>query len=121
MNASRKGGKADAGREVNKEAGGQRVFVTVSAQDERHLRRLQPYGFDLFAHTAKKHPQRRKDRFSIEGLLSSAQIRALEKAGYKVKIDAAMEERSVKPGETLELDEWLRQVQTRVGADRQVK
>ncbi len=98
-----------------------RFFVTVSARRDSDLRRLQVHGMDLFAATARRKKGRAARAFVIEGLLDRAEVAKLEAAGYEVKIDAPMEERSVKPGDTLEFDAWLARVRALAAKDGAVK
>lgn len=103
------------------DTGQDRFFVTVSARRGSDLRLLQEHGMDLFAPTARRLKGHAVRSFVIEGLLDRAEIGKLEAAGYKVKIDAPMEERTVKPGDTLEFAAWLNRVRTRVAKDALVK
>jgi len=98
-----------------------RFFVTVSARRDDDLRRLQAHGMDLFAATARRKKGRSARPFVIEGLLDRAEIAKLEAAGYEVKVDAPMEERSVKPGDTLEFDAWLARVRALAAKDGAVR
>jgi hypothetical protein len=98
-----------------------RFFVTVSAQRDSDLRRLQVHGMDLFATTARREKGRAARPFVIEGLLDRAEIARLEAAGYQVKVDAPIEERSVKPGDTLEFDAWVTRVRALAAKDGAVK
>ena len=103
------------------DTGQARFFVTVSAQSADDLRRLQVQGLDLFSPTARRHKGRAARPFAVEGLLDQAEITKLEAAGYAVKVDAPMEARAVKPGDTLEFDTWLAGVGALTAKDRTVK
>ena len=101
------------------DTGQPRFFVTVSVRRASDLRRLQAYGMDLFSPTARRKKGRVARPFVIEGLLDEAEIAKLRKAGYDVKVDAPMEARTVKPGDTLEFEQWLarmREIATKDGA-----
>jgi hypothetical protein len=98
-----------------------RFCVTVAARRDRDLRRLQVHGLDLFAATARRKSGRAARPFVIEGLLDSAEIARLEAAGYEVKVDAPMEERTAKAGDTLEFDAWLARVRALAAKDGAVK
>jgi hypothetical protein len=103
------------------DTGQARFFVTVSARRDVDLRRLQVTGMDLFAATARRKKGRAARPFVIEGLLDRAEIAKLEAAGYEVKVDAPMEARSVKPGDTLEFEAWLAHVRALAAKDGAVK
>ena len=103
------------------DTGKARFFVTVSARRDSDLRRLQEHWMDLFAATARRKKGRAARPFVIEGLLDRAEIEKLETAGYEVKVDAPMEERTVKPGDTLEFEAWLKRVRALVAKDAAVK
>jgi hypothetical protein len=115
------------------DTGQPRFFVTVSARRADDMRRLQSHGMDLFASTARQHklpaapkgraakPGRAARPFVIEGLLDEAQIEKLRSDGYDVTIDAPMEERSVKPGDTLEIEAWHARMREVMAKDREVK
>ena len=98
-----------------------RFFVTVSARRAGDLRRLQVHGLDLFGPTARREKGRAARPFVIEGLLDRAEIARLQAAGYDVKIDAPMEERAVKPGDSLEFEAWLAHLRTQIANDGTVK
>ncbi|MDR6859882.1 hypothetical protein [Variovorax guangxiensis] len=103
------------------DTGQPRFFVTVLAKGPDELRQLQAHGMDLFAPTARRQKGRAARPFAIEGLLDREEIAKLEGAGYEVKVDAPMEERSIKPGDTLELEDWLARTRTHVAKDGLVK
>lgn len=98
-----------------------RFFVTVSARREGDLRRLQAHGMDLFAATAHRKKGRMARPVAIEGLLDRAEIAKLQAAGYEVKVDAAMEDRAVKAGDTLEFEPWLARMRELTAKDGAVK
>lgn len=103
------------------DTGQPRFFVTVLAKRPDELRQLQAHGMDLFAPTARREKGRSGRPFAIEGLLDREEIAKLKAAGYEVKVDAPMEERSVKPGDTLEFEAWLARTRTHVAKDGLVK
>lgn len=98
-----------------------RFFVTISARRASDLRRLQVHGMDLFSPTARRKRGRMARPFVIEGLLDEAEIANLRRAGYDVKVDAPMEARTVKPGDTLEFEQWLARMREITSKDGAVK
>ena len=102
------------------DTGQPRFFVTVLAKRPDELRKLQAHGMDLFAPTARREKGRAARPFAIEGLLDDKEIAKLKAAGYEVKVDAPMEERSVKPGDTVEFEAWLERTRTQVAKDGSV-
>lgn len=58
-----------------------RFFVTVFAPDEAALSALGKYGLDLFPSSSRK-----RKKLAIDGLLGEAQIKKLERAGYRVEV-----------------------------------
>lgn len=103
------------------DTGQPRFFVTVLAKRPDELRKLQAHGMDLFAPTARREKGRAARPFAVEGLLDREEIAKLEAAGYEVKVETTMEERSVKPGETLEFEAWLERTRMHVARDGSVK
>lgn len=103
------------------DTGQPRFFVTVAARNADDMRRLQVHGMDLFAPTARRLKGRMARPFIIEGLLDEAEIETLRADGYDVKVDAPMEDRAVKPGDTFELDSWLARMRELTAKDRTVK
>lgn len=103
------------------DTGQARFFVTLSARRDSDLRRLQEHGMDLFAATARRKKGRMARPFVIEGLLDRAEIEKLEAAGYEVRVDAPMEDRTVKPGDTLEFEVWLQHVRALAAKDAAAK
>ncbi|MGP1387956.1 MAG: hypothetical protein ACTS2F_30750 [Thainema sp.] len=107
-----------------------RFFVTVIASDKAQLRRLGDYGLDLFqqtsALTARTQVRMRSvpngsgtatyertdqmaeaQEFSIEGLLSLAEIGRLVEAGYSVLVrENAAQQSPVQTG-GIEFQDWL--------------
>ena len=95
-----------------------RFFVTVYAGSADDLRRLQARGLDLFAQTAKKARPRTSHPFSIEGLITSADVETLVQAGYRVLVEDTIEARSHASGDTVEFAEWLEGQRPAMAADR---
>lgn len=95
-----------------------RFFVTVYARSADDLRRLQKYGFDLFAQTAKKARARTQHPFSIEGLLTTEEVETLVKEGYRVLLEDTVEARSHTTGDTIEFADWLESLQPAIEMDR---
>lgn len=115
-----------------------RYFVTIWARSADDLRRLQAHGMDLFNATARRVTGAAATRsrsassgrargaaaaspVAIDGLLNRAEIAKLEAAGYQVKIDAPMADRTVKPGDTLEFDAWRDRMREQMAKDGIVK
>ena len=121
------------------DTGQPRFFVTVSARHADELRQLQTHGMDLFASTARQHkvpaaPTRGGKKavpaaqtadaarpFAIEGLLDEAQIAKLRAEGYEVRVDAPIEQRAVKPGDTLEIEAWHARMREQIAKDSRIK
>jgi hypothetical protein len=98
-----------------------RFFVTVYARSADDLRRLQKFGLDLFAQTAKKTRARTPHPYSIEGLLTSEEIETLVADGYRVLVEDTAEARSHRSGDTIEFSEWLERLQPTLATDRAVR
>lgn len=115
------------------DTGQPRFFVTVAARRADDMRRLQEHGMDLFASTARQHKVTAAQQgaaakagravrpFAIEGLLDEAQIEKLRSEGYEVSVDAPMQERSVTPGDTLDVEAWHARMREVIAKDREVK
>ena len=98
-----------------------RYFVTVYARSADDLRGLQKYGLDLFAQTAKKTRARATHPFSIEGLLSIAEVESVVRDGCRVLVEDTAEARANTSGETVEFADWLENIQPAIVADRTVR
>lgn len=98
-----------------------RYFVTVYARSADDLRRLQPHGFDLFAQTAKKLRTRTSHPFSIEGLLTTAEVETLVQDGCRVLVEDPVEARSQAAGETVEFSDWLQGMQPAMTTDKAMR
>lgn len=98
----------------------ERYFVTVYARNADDLRRLQQHGLDLFAQTAKKSRARTPHPFSIEGLLTTAEVGTLVQQGYRVLVEDTAEARSHR-GDTMEFADWLDGMQPNIATDRAVR
>ena len=95
----------------------ERYFVVVFGRDADAMRALQKFGFDLFAQTAK--PSDRKDYpFSIDGLLTPAEIETLKQAGYRVQKQAAAEERARGAQNPADFSHWLQGMEIAVTQER---
>jgi hypothetical protein len=95
-----------------------RYFVVVFARDAAAMRALQKYGFDLFAPTAKRSGRHRTHPFSIDGLLSRAEIATLEQAGYRVQVQEAAENRARGAENPAEFSQWIEGMQAEVARER---
>ena len=98
-----------------------RYFVTVYAREADELRGLQQHGLDLFAQTAKKARGRGSHPYSIEGLLNLAEVEALVRQGCRVLVEDTVEARSHTSGAPAEFDDWLRQMQPALKADKAMR
>jgi hypothetical protein len=81
---------------------------------------LQQYNLDVFAQTAKQAGKEEdKDYpFSIDGLLSIAEIEKIVKVGYRVLIEDPAEKRARGAGDTIDFPRWLQGMQTIVTQER---
>ena len=61
-----------------------KFFVTIVAKDKQKVRFLKHYDYDLFREALRS---REKKKFTIEGLLTLAQIERLVGDGYRVTIN----------------------------------
>jgi hypothetical protein len=109
-----------------------RYFVTIHARSADDLRRVQKHGFDVFAQTAKRAavaattsaateaaaPAAPEFGFTVEALLSTAEIETLVKEGLRVLVEDTAEARSHPTGQTLEFAEWLEQMKPALAGDR---
>lgn len=114
-----------------------RYFVTVHARSADDLRRVQKHGFDVFAQTAKRNvvaattaataatPATAEATpafgFTVEALLSTAEIETLVKEGLRVLVEDTAEARSRPPGPALEFSEWLETMKPVLANDRAVR
>jgi hypothetical protein len=98
-----------------------RYFVTVYARTADDLRRLQKYGLDLFAPTARQDATRAEFAFSIEGLVSIADIETLVKEGYRVLVEEPMAARTQASRQTMEFGDWLATMQAPIALDQSIR
>lgn len=84
-----------------------RYFVVILARDAAALRALQKFELDAFPQTAKQADRDKDYPFSIDGLLSMADIEKVVKAGYRVHVEDAAENRARGAGNTMDFSKWL--------------
>lgn len=82
-------------------------FVVILAANADSLRALQKFELDVFPQTAKRKSGNADYPFSIEGLLSMAQVEQVVNAGYWVEVQDPAEKRVRGMGNTIEFPEWL--------------
>jgi hypothetical protein len=85
----------------------QDYFVVIYAEDPASLRSLQKYDLDVFPQTAKKKPGRQQYSYSIDGLLTLAQVEEVVRAGYRVEIQDPAEKRARAAQNVTEFPQWL--------------
>jgi hypothetical protein len=89
----------------------QRFFVTIFAADQTALKGLTRLDLDLFGTSSPK-----RGEASVGGLLTEAQIKQVEKAGYRVKVHEEYVEQSRMSGmdaqqhsvEVMDDEQWLK-------------
>jgi hypothetical protein len=85
----------------------ERYFGVILARDSDALRSLQQFDLDLFPQTAKRSALERDFPFSIDGLLTLAEIDKVVKAGYKVQINESADQRAASAESPAEFSQWL--------------
>jgi len=85
----------------------QRYFVVIFAPDAASLRTLQKFELDVFAQTAKRSGGDSAYPYSIDGLLSLAEVETVVKAGYQVQIQEPEEKRARGAGAVTDFPQWL--------------
>jgi murein tripeptide amidase MpaA len=81
-----------------------KFFVTVFAANRRALINLGDYHLDLFQATAKASEN---DEFTIEGLLTLAEIERLVEGGYRVLVEEESAKRARATQEVTGFPEWM--------------
>jgi murein tripeptide amidase MpaA len=82
----------------------QTFFATVTAPSKPTLSGLHKFGLDLFPQTAKRT---RQNQYSIDGLLTLAQVGELTEAGYQVLVKEESSQRARASREIAEFPEWI--------------
>lgn len=95
-----------------------RYFVVILARDADAMRSLQKFELDVFPQTAKRSDRDKEFPFSIDGLLTTAEIETVVKAGYRVHVQDAATNRSRAAENPAEFSEWLREMQAEVTRER---
>jgi hypothetical protein len=96
----------------------ERYFVVIFARDADAMRSLQKFELDVFAQTAKQSGRDKDFPFSIDGLLTMAEIETVAKTGYRVQIQEAADSRSNAAESPAEFSDWLQGMQAEVTRER---
>lgn len=96
----------------------ERYFCVILARDADAMRSLQKFELDVFPQTAKRSNLDEDFPFSIDGLLTSAEIETVVKAGYKVRINESADQRMLAAESPAEFPEWLKAMQAEVTRER---
>lgn len=96
----------------------ERYFGVILARDADAMRSLQKFELDVFPQTAKRSDLDEDFPFSIDGLLTSAEIETVVKAGYKVRINESADQRMRAAESPAEFPEWLEAMQAEVTRER---
>lgn len=111
-------GRKVAVAEANRRGRMDRYFVVILARDADAMRSLQKFELDVFPQTAKRSDRDKEFPFSIDGLLTTAEIETVVKAGYRVHVQDAATNRSRAAENPAEFSEWLREMQAEVTRER---
>ena len=95
-----------------------RYFGVILARDADAMRSLQKFELDVFPHTAKRSDLDKDFPFSIDGLLTAAEIETVVKAGYKVQIHESADQGARAAARPAEFPEWLAGMQAEVTQER---
>jgi hypothetical protein len=96
----------------------ERYFCVILARDADAMRSLQKFDLDVFPPTAKRSNLDKDFPFSIDGLLTTAEIETVVKAGYKVQIHESADQRSRAAERPAEFSQWLEGMQAEVRRER---
>src|SRR4029450_9535274 len=96
----------------------ERHFGVILARAADAMRSLQKFELDVFPQTAKRSNLDKDFPFSIDGLLTTAQIETVVKAGYKVQIHESADQRSRAAESPAEVSQWLEEMQAEVTRER---
>ena len=86
-----------------------RYFVTIFAPNRASLRDLGTEGLDVFQATAKENPN---GTYSIDGLVTLAQVETLLDGDYEVLIREDASKRARARTETTEFVNWMREMES---------
>ena len=95
-----------------------RYFSVILASDADAMRSLQKFELDVFPQTAKRSNLDKDFPFSIDGLLTTAEIEMVVKAGYKVHIHESADQCSRAAESPAEFSQWLEEMQAEVTRER---
>jgi hypothetical protein len=95
-----------------------RYFGVILARDADAMRALQKFELDVFPPTAKRSDLDKDFPFSIDGLLTAAEIETVVKAGYKVQIQESADQRSGAAQSPAEFSQWLAGMQAELTRER---
>jgi hypothetical protein len=85
-----------------------RFFVTIVSTKKQKVRFLKHYDYDLFREALKS----KKDKeFTIEGMLTLAQIERLVEDGYKVMINEEASTRARGRPQVIDFKTWLSEME----------
>lgn len=89
----------------------ERYFVVIFARDAGMLRALQRFELDVFPPTSKRTDRDKDYPYSIDGLLTLAEVETVVKAGYRVLIEDPAAKRARGAESVKEFPEWLEEMQ----------
>ena len=95
-----------------------RYFGVILARDADAMRSLQKFELDVFPQTAKRSGLDKDFPFTIDGLLTAAEIETVVKAGYKVQIHESADQRTRAAESPAEFPQWLAGMQAEVTRER---
>ena len=98
----------------------ERYFGVIFARDADAIRSLQKFELDVFPQTAKKSDRDPDFPFSIDGLLTTAEIEAVVKAGYRVQVQESAEKRTQAAEVPAEFRDWLQGMEAELTRERAV-
>src|SRR5262245_55187314 len=96
----------------------ERYFGVIFARDAVAMRSLQKFELDVFPQTAKRSDRDPDFPFSIDGLLTPADIDAVVKAGYRVQVHEAADQRSRAAEVPAEFGDWLQTMEGELTRER---
>jgi hypothetical protein len=96
----------------------ERYFAVIFARDADAMRSLQRFALDVFPQTAKRSDRDKDFPFSIDGLLTTAEIETVVKAGYRVQVQEAADNRSGAAESPAEFSDWLRGMEAELTRER---
>jgi hypothetical protein len=96
----------------------ERYFGVIFARDADAMRSLQKFELDVFPQTAKRSDRDPDFPFSIDGLLTPADIEAVVKAGYRVQVQESADKRSRAAEAPAEFGDWLQTMEAELTQER---